>query len=147
MVLATDRRRGAMAETIRRVDYFYVQVPDKPGEGVRLLTVLREAGINLLAFSGFPQGKRTQIDFIPEDPVAFMNVAKRAKWKISPKKTGFLVQGDDRVGACLDWLSKLAGAKINVTAVDAVSAGLGRYGAIFWVKSRDVHRAAKALGI
>jgi hypothetical protein len=51
------------------------------------------------------------------------------------------------VGACADFLGKLAAAKVNVTAVDAVSAGAGRYGAIFWVKPRDVSRAAKALGI
>ena len=136
-----------MAEMIRRVDYYYIQVPDKPGEGSKILAALKGAGINLLAFSGFPQGKRPQLVFVPEDPVAFLNVAKRAKWKLSPKKTGFLVQGDDRVGACADFVGKLAAAKINVTAIDAVSAGAGRYGAIFWVKPRDVSRAAKALGI
>ena len=136
-----------MAEMIRPVDYYYIHVPDKPGEGAKILGLLKTAGVNLLAFSGFPQGKRAQLDFFPEDPVAFLTVAKRAKWKLSPKKTGFLIQGDDRVGACADFLGKLAAAKVNVTAVDAVSAGAGRYGAIFWVKPRDVSRAAKALGI
>jgi len=136
-----------MAEMIRPVDYYYIHVPDKPGEGAKILGLLKTAGVNLLAFSGFPQGKRAQLDFFPEDPVAFLTVAKRAKWKLSPKKTGFLIQGDDRVGACADFLGKLAAAKVNVTAVDAVSAGAGRYGAIFWVKARDVSRAAKALGI
>jgi len=29
-----------MADQIRRVDYFYVDVPDKPGEGVRVLAAL-----------------------------------------------------------------------------------------------------------
>jgi len=136
-----------MAEMIRPVDYYYIHVPDKPGEGAKILGLLKTAGVNLLAFSGFPQGKRAQLDFFPEDPVAFLTVAKRAKWKLSPKKTGFLIQGDDRVGACADFLGKLAAAKVNVTAVDAVSAGAGRYGAIFWVKPRDVSRAAKVLGI
>jgi hypothetical protein len=136
-----------MADMIRPVDYYYIQVPDKPGEGAKVLGLLKAAGINLLAFSGFPQGKRAQLVFIPEDSAALVNVAKRAKWKLSPKKTGFLVQGDDRVGACADFMGKLAAAKVNVTAVDAVSAGAGRYGAIFWVKARDVNRAAKALGI
>ncbi|HET7853307.1 MAG TPA: hypothetical protein VFM04_02470 [Candidatus Methylomirabilis sp.] len=136
-----------MGEMIRPVDYYYIQVPDKPGEGAKVLGLLKTAGINLLAFSGFPQGKRAQLVFVPEDSVALVNVAKRAKWKLSPKKTGFLVQGDDRVGACADFMGKLAAAKVNVTAVDAVSAGAGRYGAIFWVKARDVNRAAKTLGI
>jgi hypothetical protein len=43
-------------------------------------------------------------------------------------------------------MGKLADAKINVTAIDAVSAGGGRYGAILWVKPKDVVKAAQALG-
>jgi prephenate dehydratase len=68
------------------------------------------------------------------------------KLKLSLKKTGFLVQGDDKVGALTDILSKLAEARINVTALDAVTAGEGRFGAIFWVKPKDVAKTAKLLG-
>ena len=46
-----------------------------------------------------------------------------------------------------DLLARLAGAKINVTATDAVCAGMGRYGVLLWVKPGDVKRAAKAFGI
>ena len=136
-----------MAETIRRVDYFYVTAPNKPGEGARALSTLKEAGINLLAFSGFPSGRRSQIDFVPEDPAAFRKVARKAGWKLSPRKTGFLIEGEEQVGALLNVVSRLADAKINVTAVDAVCAGQGRYGALLWVKAPDVRKAAKALGI
>ena len=136
-----------MADRIRRVDYYYITIPDKPGEGAKVLAVLKKAKINLLAFSGFPKGGRAQLDFIPKGPAGFLRVARKAKWKLSSRKTGFLVQGKDRIGACADFLGKLAAAKINVTAVDAVSAGGGRYGAIFWVKPRDVNRAAKVLRI
>jgi hypothetical protein len=71
-----------MADTVRLVDYFYITAPNKAGEGARALTMLREAGINLLAFSGFPQGRRAQMDFIPADPAAFKQAAKKAKWKV-----------------------------------------------------------------
>jgi len=57
-----------------------------------------------------------------------------------------VIQGDDRVGALTDTLARLAEAKVNVTASQAVTAGMGRFGAIFWVKSRDVNKAAKLLG-
>ena len=43
-------------------------------------------------------------------------------------------------------LGTLAEKKINVTAIDAVSAGAGRYGAILWVAAKDMNKAAKALG-
>jgi len=136
-----------MAETVRKVDYFYIETPDKPGEGAKVLGALRDAGVNLLAFTGFPSGRKAQIDFIPQDTVAFKAASKKAGLKLSPKKTGFLIQGEDRVGAIADIEGKLAAANVNVTAMDAVSAGEGRYGAILWVKPPDVRKAAKALGL
>jgi hypothetical protein len=33
-----------------------------------------------------------------------------------------------------------------MVAMDAVTAGRGRYGAIFWVKPKDIGRAARLLG-
>jgi hypothetical protein len=135
-----------MSDTVRKVDYFYVVVPDKPGEGAKVLSALAAEGINLLAFSGFPSARKGQIDLVPENSAAFKLAAKKLKLKLSPRKSGFLLQGDDRVGAMNETLEKLAAAKINVTAMDAVSSGEGHYGAIFWVKSEAVTRAAKLLG-
>lgn len=135
-----------MAESVKKVDYFVTEVADKPGEAASILATLAVEGVNLLAFSGFPQGKRAQLDFIPEDSAAFKKAAAAARLKVSPKKTGFLVQGDDQKGAVAGILTKLAIAKINVTAIDAVSAGKKRYGAILWVKPVDLRKAAKALG-
>ena len=136
-----------MSDIIRKVDYFYIKAANKPGEGARVLRALQDEGINLLAFSGFPQGQKAQIDFIPEDPVAFQAAAKRAGLKLSVTKNGFLVQGEDRPGAVAEIMGKLANAKINVTAIDAVSAGGGRYGAILWVKPKDIAAATRALGV
>ncbi len=137
-----------MADRIRRVPYFAMQIRNRPGEGAKILEVLKKNNVNLLAFTGFPEpGGRAQLDFVPANPASFLRVARKAKWKVRQKKIGFLVQGKDRVGACAGFLGRLAAKKINVTAVDAVSAGAGRYGAIFWVKARDVNRAAKALRI
>jgi hypothetical protein len=134
-----------MAETIRKVDYFYIEIPNKPGEGAKVLAALRDAGVNLLGFTGFPRGRKAQIDFIPEDTAAFKVAAKKAGFRLSPKKTGFLIQGDDRRGAIADIVEKLAAANVNITATDAVSAGAGRYGAIMWVKAPDMRKAAKVL--
>ena len=61
-------------------------------------------------------------------------------------KRGFLIQGRDRVGAVKRQLAKLARRGVNVTAVDAVTAGRGRFGMILWVKPRDTAKAARALG-
>ena len=45
-----------MAETVQRVDYLYVTVPDAPGEGDRVLSALKDSQVNLLAYLGFPAG-------------------------------------------------------------------------------------------
>ncbi len=135
-----------MVDTVRKVTYFAMDVPNKPGEGAKILQVLLDAGVNLLAFTGFPSGRKTQVDFIPEDVIAFKNAVKKAKIPTRRQKFGFLIQGDDRTGAMMDLVNRLAEKKINITAIDAVSAGSGRYGAILWVGTKDVSKAAKALG-
>lgn len=135
-----------MADSVRLVEYFYMTAPHKPGVGAAVLGELRQAGVNLLAFTGFPSGRGAQIDFVPEDSAAFRAAAKKAKWKLTGPKKAFLVTGEDRPGVVAELMQKLADAKINVTAVDAACAGAGRYGAILWVAPRDVTRAARALG-
>lgn len=134
-----------MADETQRIQYFYTEVPDKPGEGAKVLGALKEAGINLFAVVAFPKGRRAQLDFVPTDQAAFKEAAKKAKIKLVGPKTGFLIQGDDRTGAVAEIVSKLSDAKINITALQGIAAGAGRYGAILWVKPRDVQRAAKVL--
>jgi len=135
-----------MADTVRVIEYFYVMAPQKPSVGAALLAELRQAGVNLIAFTGFPSGRGAQIDFVPEDAAAFRAVAKKAKWKLTGPKRALLAMGDDRPGVIAEIMHRLADAKINVTAIDALCAGSGRYGAILWVAPRDVTRAARALG-
>lgn len=135
-----------MADIVRKVAYFAMDVPNRPGEGARVLGALADAGVNLLAFSGFPSGRKAQLDFIPEDVAVFKKAVKAAKITTRPQKFGFIVQGNDRKGAVAELLKTLAEKKINVTAIDAVSSGTGRYAAILWVEPEDVNKAAKALG-
>jgi hypothetical protein len=135
-----------MGDSVRKIAYFTMDVPNRHGEAAKVIGALADAGVNLHAFSGFPSGKKAQLDFIPKDVKIFKKAAKAAKINTGPKKTGFLVQGKDRKGAIANLLRTLAGQKINVTAIDAVSAGAGRYAAILWVKPKDITRTAKALG-
>jgi hypothetical protein len=133
-----------MADSVRLVDYFYVTVPNKSGEGARLLDALRREGVNLLVFSAFPEGRKSQADFVAEDSAAFRRAAKKAKWKLTGPKKVFLLQGDDRVGLLADVVGALAGATINITALDAIGVH-GRYGALLWVAPKDLKKAQKAI--
>lgn len=136
-----------MTDQIRRIDYFHVTVSDRPGESARLWTALRAAGVSLIGVSAFPRGAhKSQVDLIPEDSGALRKAARTAGFKLSGKKTGFLVQGEDRPGAVADAASRLAEADIHIISAQVFSAGSGRCGGMLWVGAPDVGRAAKALG-
>ena len=135
-----------MADTIRKVDYCYVEVPDKPGEGARILRALREHGVSLLSLTAFPtKPGTTQLDLVAASG-DLEKAAAKANLKVSAKKQAFFVTGADRPGAVADILARLAEAKINVTAANA-ACGQSGFGMILWVKPKDVDGAAKALGI
>lgn len=130
---------------VRKASYYSMKVPQRPGSGAQLLAALKAAKVNLLAFTGFPASGGAQVDFIPKDNAKFAAAARKAKMKLSARKTVFLAQGEDRVGALTQVLNKLAKAKINVVSLQAVTAGKGRYGAMLWVKRKDVGKASRVL--
>jgi hypothetical protein len=135
-----------MADSVRKVQYAYVMVPNRPGQGARMLLELKDAGVDLVAYSGFPGKKGSQIDLVTRDMAGLKRVARKNGWKLSKTKKGFIVQGPDRIGAVHRHLAKLAERKVNVVAGNAVAAGKGRYGMILWVKPKDYAKAARALG-
>lgn len=130
----------------RRVSYVDIKARNRPGEAAAVLKAVADAGISLQAFTGFPdRAGQAQIDLVTDEIGKLRRVARAEGWRLSPVKRGFLIQGEDRVGAVQRQLAKLAKRGINVTAVDAVTAGRGRFGMILWVKPRDVAKAARAL--
>jgi hypothetical protein len=132
---------------VRKVGYVDIKVPNRAGRGAEILKALEQHGIDLLAFTAFPErGGVAQVDLVTRDLAGVRRVARKQGWRLSAAKKAFLIQGPDRVGAVHRQLRKLAGAGINVTAADAVAAGKGQFGMILWVKPRDYARAARALG-
>ena len=132
--------------SIRKADYYTMKVSQRPGAGAMLLGAMKKAGVNLLAFHGFPEGGGAQVDFIPENSVKFRRAARKSGLRVSKRKTVFIVRGADRVGALTGVLGRLAKKRINLVALSAVTAGQGRYGMLFWVRKADVGRASRALG-
>jgi len=135
-----------MATSIRKAAYFSIHTPNRAGVGARMLKGLSDQGVNLLAFTGFPHAGRAQVDFIPADSGKFLRAARKLGLRVGKRKTVFIARGGDKPGAIAGICGKLAKAGINMVAMDAVAAGNGRYGAIFWVKRKDVGRASRVLG-
>jgi hypothetical protein len=135
-----------MADRVRRVRYCYVTVPHRAGRGAKILGAIKDAGISLLAYSGFPlKGGKAQLDFVLDGTAGIGRLAKKSGWRLSKPKRAFLIQGDDKVGAAHRHIQRLADQKISITSAQGVSAGKGRYGMILWVKPKDYARAARAL--
>jgi hypothetical protein len=135
-----------MADRVRKVNYCYTKVPMRAGHGAKLLEEIRNADIDMLAFSGFPLGGgKAQLDFVTDDMSGLRRLARKNGWRLSKTRKGFLVQGLDALGAVHRHVQKLSDKRINITAADAVSAGKGRYGMIMWVKPKDYARAARIL--
>jgi hypothetical protein len=134
-------------DTVRRIEYFYATVGDRPGEARRLLEHLSERGVNLVAFTAFPVGAgQAQLDFIPESPAQLQKAATDAGVELVGPKHAFLIQGDDRIGAFHQYHLMLANAGINVRAANGSCGGTGTFGFVLWVSPEDYEQAAKALG-
>ena len=135
-----------MPDTIRKVDYFSTQVSNRPGQTFRVLSTLVSAGINLLACTGFPRGRRSQIDVVPDDTRKFKAAAKKAGLNFNPRRRpASLFKATIVLAHWRTNLKKLADARVNVTAVDGLVAGKGRWGAILWVKPKDVRKTGQVL--
>src|SRR3972149_180551 len=97
-----------MADTVRKVDYFSLSVSNTPGQTFKVLATLVSAGINLLACTGFPRGRRAQIDVVPDDTRKFTVAARKAHVWFDPTMWVSLLEGDARPGALADHLRRLA---------------------------------------
>jgi hypothetical protein len=135
-----------MADAVRKVEYFSITVPNTPAKAFGVLSTLVSAGVDLLACIGVPRGRSAEIDVVPADTRRFKSAVKKARLTFTPEKSGFLIQGRDRTGALTDHLKKLGDSGINVTGIDALSAGEGRWGAIIWVEAASLRKARQVLG-
>jgi len=137
-----------MEETIKRVEYFYAIVEDKPGEARKLLEFCSAHSVNLINFTAFPVGEKlSQLDFVPEDVGKLKLAAQEAGIDLYGPKQAFLIQGEERLGILVEYHLRLAGAGINVRAANGTNDGRGGFGYILWVNPDDYEKAAAALGV
>ncbi|MCP4201185.1 MAG: hypothetical protein GY769_04545 [bacterium] len=137
-----------MAATIRRVDYFYATVKDRPGAAYTLLASLAESEVNLLAFSAVPSGPASaQLTLFPENSEALVRAAGSSGVVLAGPEHAILVQGDDELGALAAVHRRLYDANVDVYTSTGVAGGSGHYGYLIYVRSGQFEDAARALGI
>lgn len=136
-----------MGYEIRRVEYFYTTVEDRPGEALRFLTALSDLGVNLLALTAIPVGLlQTQLTIFPADSLRLKDEGRKAGFRLDGPHPALLVQGTDAPGALVEIHEKLFDAGINVYASTGVASGGGSYGYILYVRPEEFAAAAEAVG-
>lgn len=139
-----------MPASIREVDFFAVDVPNRPGEACRFLSALAEAGVSLIAFAANPLREQTErLLVFPESDELLAQVAEKAGYGIEGPRTAVLVQGENHIGALVDIHRRLGDAGINVQAATGVTDGRGGFGYIVYLQPEDLKpaRAALHLGV
>jgi hypothetical protein len=127
--------------------FFYtITVPNKPGEGAKVLTALKDAGVNFTGIWGYPvKGRKSALDLTPDNAGAFSKAARKLKLEVSEKKPALYVTGADHMGALAELLAKLGAAGVNVYAAQATCAGQGQFAALIQVAPEDLKAAKKAI--
>jgi hypothetical protein len=133
---------------VRRVEYFYTTVRDQVGEGYELLSLLAEAGVNLVAFTAVPIGPlHTQLTLFPDDSDKLVREAKDVGFAMDGPHPALMVQGDDKLGALAHVHRQLAEAGVSVYASSGAADGSGSFGYVIYVRPEEFERAVAALGL
>jgi hypothetical protein len=137
-----------MADQIKQVNFYIGTIPNKVGEGARLLNAVKDAGVNLIGFLGYPKSARKSevVLIVDEKAPNLVPIAKKAGTALGKKQKGLLASGADRPGIGAELMGKLAEKGINVVSLHALCGGVGTYGALIVVLAADFRKAVKVLG-
>jgi len=131
--------------SVRQVSVYCVEIEDKSGSLQKFLAQAGLSGVDLLSFVAFScGGNRSRVYLSAKQPEHFEKFAAEAELKVSPV-AGFLIEGQDKVGAAADALKALAENDISGIASSGITHN-GQYQMLIIVNGSEADLAAKVLG-
>jgi len=127
----------------RMMPDFSIELPDRPGELARLASRFREADVSLLGIWGYGGAGRARFFCVPERADQFRNFVDSTDLEVC-EGTTFFISGVDHGGALVERLDQIAGAGINLQAIEAVRLG-DQFGCFLWAHADDWGRIAEVL--
>ncbi|MBI4565671.1 MAG: hypothetical protein HY716_13335 [Planctomycetes bacterium] len=121
---------------------FIVSFPNRPGELNKVLEAMAKAGVNVLAFCGWPEGEGSKVSFVPDHDEKARKTLSSAGLN-ARESTVVCFTGPSGQGSGTKLTSKLAKAGINIEVSYATTVGEGEALAVLGVK--DVEAALKAI--
>jgi hypothetical protein len=130
---------------VKRIIVHSVQIKDKPGSLQKLLAKAAADGVDFNCLSACVCSGGTAMAYLSaKNPEALKACAIKTGIEVT-ELAGFMLTGDDEVGAAAEALKPLADASVNGVAASAMVCD-GGYGMVVIVDSADADAAAKALG-
>ena len=130
---------------VKRITVHCVEIDDKPGSLQKLLSQAAAANVDFHCFIATSSGGgRGHVCLSAKDPEGLEAWAKKAGIETTVS-SGFVISGEDKVGAAAEGLKGLADAGINCVA-GAATVCAGQYYLAIVVRAEDGEAAAKALG-
>lgn len=131
---------------INRATYFKIAADHKPGKLASITATLMEENVSMHGLWGHGLSKtEAQVIAIPHDKKKFKSVAEKAEWVLH-EGVCFHIEGQDKTGALVDLLQKIAEEGINLMALDSISMD-GHFGCYIWAEDEDSETLAQLLGL
>jgi len=129
---------------VKRITVNSVDIEDKSGSLHKFLNKAALANVDLLCLAAFSVGRgKGKVYLSAKNQQAFEEFAKRSRIK-TKNSAGFIISGDDEVGAAARALQTMAKAKINGLAGTAMVCD-GQYHMLIVVDADDADAAEKVL--
>jgi hypothetical protein len=133
-----------MKMAVKRITVHCVEIEDKPGSLQKLLGQAAAVNVDMQCFAAFSAGGGLGWVYVSaKDPEGFKACAEGVGIEAA-EAAGFIVSGDDKVGAAAEALKGLADAGISGIAGAAMVCD-GQYQMLVVVDAADGNAAEKAL--